>query len=142
MRIDEFEQALDRYGGDVAKWPDGPRADAEALMASDAEAAARAARAARLDGLLAEAVRPAPVDAALIGRIVAGLENGARHDVALRPTPRLAAWATAAMIAFLSAGYAAGLMLPTSQGEDTFAGLMFGGDWAADSETADAGGVL
>lgn len=142
MRIDEFEQALDRYGGDVAKWPDGLRAEAEALTASDADAAVRAARAARLDDLLAEAVMPAPVDAALIGRIVAGLDNGVRHGVTLHPTPRLAAWAGAAMIAFLSAGYAAGLMLPTSQGEDTFAGLMFGGDLAADSETADAGGVL
>ena len=37
-----------------------------------------------------------------------------------------AAWAGAAMIAFLSAGYVAGVMLPASEGEDTFAGLMFG----------------
>jgi hypothetical protein len=142
MRIDEFERALDRYGGDVAKWPDGPRAEAEALMASNADAAAHAARAARLDGLLSETVRPTPVDAALIGKIVAGLDNGARPGVMLHPTPRLAAWAGAAMIAFLSAGYAAGLMLPASQGEDTFAGLMFGSGFATDSETADAGSVL
>lgn len=144
MRMNDFERALDRYGGDLALWPDAPRAEAEALIARDAKAARLLAHAARLDGLLAEAMQPAPVDAALIGRVLAGIGNGngAHHDAVLRPTPRLAAWAGAAMIAFLTAGYVAGLMLPASQGEDTFAGLMFGSGWTTDSEAADSGSLL
>jgi hypothetical protein len=142
MTIDEFGKALDRYGGDLDRWPQALRAGAEALTARDADAAEILARAARLDGLLSEAVQPRPVDAALIGRIVAGIDNGAHHEPVLRPTPRLAAWAGAATIAFLSTGYAAGLMVPASQAEDTLAGLMFGSGWTTDSDTADAGSLL
>jgi hypothetical protein len=142
MTLDEFGKALDRYGGDIGRWPDALRAEAEALTARDAEAAALLVQAARLDGLLAEAVQPIPVDAALIGRIVASIDDSMHRELALRPTPRLAAWAGVAMLAFLSAGYAAGLMLPASEGEDTFAGLMFGSGWTTDSEATDAGSLL
>lgn len=142
MTMNELEQALDRYGGDLGRWPAALRDDAEALIARDAKAAELASRAARVDGLLGEAIRPMPVDAALLGRIIAGIDNGAGRAVALRPTPRLAAWAGAAVIAFLTAGYAVGIALPASQGEDTFAGLMFGSEWTTESDTADAGSFL
>lgn len=142
MTLDELGKALDRYGGDLSRFPDALRAGAEALIAHDAKAAALLAQAARLDGLLADAVQPVPVDTALIGRIVAGIGDGVHREIAVRPTPRLAAWAGAAMLAFLSAGYAAGLMLPASQGEDTFAGLMFGSGWTTESEATDAGSLL
>ena len=142
MTMDEFGKALDRYGGDLARWPNALRGEAEALTARDVEAAALLAQSARLDDLLAEAMRPLPVDAALIGRIVAGIDDGVHHEIALRPTPRLAAWAGVAMLAFLSVGYAAGLMLPASQGEDTFAGLMFGSGWTTESDATDAGSLL
>jgi len=142
MTLDEFGKALDRYGGDLTRWPDALRTDAEALTARDAGAAALVAQATRLDGLLAEAMQPMPVDAALIGRIVAGIDDRVHHEIALRPTPRLAAWAGVAMLAFLSVGYAAGLMLPASQGEDTFAGLMFGSGWTTESDATDAGSLL
>jgi hypothetical protein len=142
MTIDELGKALDRYGGDLGRWPDALRGEAEALTARDATAASVLAQAARLDGLLADSVQPMPVDAALIGRIVAGIDDGVHREIALRPTPRLAAWAGVAMLAFLSAGYAAGLMLPASEGEDTFAGLMFGSGWTTESETTGAGSLL
>jgi hypothetical protein len=141
MTRDELAVAFDRYGGDIRRWPAAPASEAEALVARDPEAAKMAARAAELDGILVEAVKPLPIDAALLGRILGGLDNG--HPASgFRPTPLLAAWAGAAMIAFLSAGYLAGVLLPASEGEDTLAGLMFDGAWVSDSETADAGGVL
>ncbi len=142
MRIEQLEQAIDRYGGDLARWPDNLRTDAEALIARDTDAAKIVDDAARLEASLADALTPEPIDAALIGRIIAGIDSGAHATGGLRPTPRLAAWAGAAMIAFLSAGYVAGVMLPASEGEDTFAGLMFGSAWLSDTETSDAGSLL
>jgi hypothetical protein len=141
MSIDQLEQALDRYGGDFGRWPPATRLEAEALIARDPAAAKIAAHAARLDGILSDALKPLPVDAALLGRILAGIGNG--HPAAgMRLTPRLAAWACAAMIAFLSAGYLAGVLLPASEGEDALAGLMFGGGWISETETIGAGDVL
>lgn len=142
MRIEQLQNALDRYGGDLRRWPPALGTEAKALIASDANAARLAADAARLDGLLAEAVRPTAVDAALIGRIMSGIDNGVRHDVALRPTPRLVAWVGAAMIVFLTVGYVAGLALPASQGEDALAGLMFGNSQTASDATSDSGSLL
>ncbi len=132
MTIEELTHAIDRYGGDPGRWPAALRTAAEALIACDEDAARMVADARRLDAALAEAVAPLSVDAALIGRIVAGIGSRTHADPALRPTPRLAAWVGVAMIAFLSSGYAIGLALPTTDGEDTFAGLMFGGDLTAD----------
>lgn len=144
MRIGDFEQALDRHGGDLARWPAGLRAEADVLIASDPHAARLAATASRLDAILADAIAPVPVDAALLGRIVSAVDGGAhpQHEAVLRPTPRLAAWAGAAMVVFLAAGYVAGLMLPASEGEDAFAGLMFGNSRTADTELADTGSTL
>ena len=142
MRIEQLEQALDRYGGNLERWPAALAAEATTLIAANADAARLAAQAGRLDGLLVEAVRPIAVDAVLIGRILAGIDNGAHHDVPLRATPRLVAWAGAAMIAFLTAGYVVGLALPASQGEDALAGLMFGNSQAASDTASDSGSVL
>jgi hypothetical protein len=139
MRIDQLQEALDRYGGDLGRWPTSVKIEAEALLARDPEAARTAAAAVRLDALLAEAVEPLPVDASFIGRIIADAGSGARHDVALHPTPRLAAWAGAATVALLVTGYAVGLAMPQSQGEDVFAGLVFGDSSASD---VDSGSVL
>ena len=141
MRIEQLERALDRYGGDFTRWPAALRAEAEALTVSDAKAAKLISTSLKLDGALAEAMRPMPVDAALIGRIVSGISAVGYHDVAVKPTRRLIAWAGAATVAFLVTGYAAGIALPASQGEDAIAGLMFGnsGTTATDS---DSGSVL
>lgn len=132
MKIEDLTQALDRYGGDVGRWPRELRTAAEALAANDERAARILAEGQQLDSLLLAAVKPAPLNSALIGRIVSGLDNGAHESATIRPTPRFAAWVGAAMIAFLSSGYAAGMALPASSGEDTFAGLMFGGDLIAE----------
>lgn len=141
MKIEQLEQALDRYGGDLVRWPAALRAEAEALAVSDAGAAKLIAAAAKLDGVLAEAMQPMPVDAAMIGRIISGISAAGYHDVAVRPTRRLIAWAGAATVAFLVTGYAAGIALPASQGEDAIAGLMFGNSGATVTDS-DSGSVL
>lgn len=135
MRIEELEQALDRYGGDPARWPADVREAALKLIADDRQAAALVDAQDRLDAALAETVQPVAVDAALLGRIASGMHG---HDVALRPTRRFAAFAAVAMTAFLVTGYAIGLALPTSQGEDTIAGLMFGNSSASFSSSGSA----
>jgi hypothetical protein len=140
MKIDAFKQMLDRFGAVRAGWPAEARAAAERLMATD-PAAARAARAAaNLETTLKDAVEPMALDAALVGRIVANLGGATRAERPLRPTPRLAAWAGAAMVALLVGGYAVGLALPQSQGEDAFAGLVFGN--SAETGASDAGTLL
>jgi hypothetical protein len=45
------------------------------------------------------------------------------------------------MVAFLVTGYAVGLALPQSQGEDAFAGLLFGNSSTSDT-ASDSGSVL
>jgi len=124
MNINEFERAIDRYGGDLDKWPPVLRVEAEALVRGDGRAARTLADAARLDGLLAEAVREAPVGAALVGRILSG--GDAHRDATVRPTGRLVAWAVAAMAAFLVVGFVIGLAVPDTTGDDVYASLMFG----------------
>jgi hypothetical protein len=142
MTNEQFEEALSRYGGDFKKWPAAMRLQAEALVAKDVWAARMLADAMRLDRLIAEAARPTPVDAALIGAIIAGIGNGRHHDVAVRPTGRLAAWSGAAVAVFLAIGFAIGLALPADQGEDALVGLMFGSDAGASIIIADGDGLL
>jgi hypothetical protein len=140
MTLERLQDLLDRFGADPARWPQGARADAERLIAADPAAARAAETAAKLDGALRDAAQPMPLDAAFIGRIVAGIDHATRHELAVRPNGRFVAWAGAAMIALLASGYLAGLALPQSQGEDAIAGLMFGNSLAASS--SDTGTVL
>ena len=140
MRIEQLEQALDRYGGDLGLWPAGLRAEAETLAAGEPKAARLIAAAVKLDDTLTEAMQPMPLDAAMVGRIVSGISAAGYHDLAVRPTRRLIAWAGAATVAFLVTGYAVGIALPASQGEDTIAGLMFGN--SGTTTDSDSGSVL
>jgi hypothetical protein len=145
MKINELEQAVDRFGGDLTHWPPTLQAEAETLIASDRTAAAIFDVAARLDVALARAMEPMALDAALMGRIVAGLDNGVHHAVAVRPTRRLVAWAGAAVVAFLVTGYAVGLALPTTQDDDTIATVIFGDGAASidgNTATGDSGSLL
>jgi hypothetical protein len=126
MTRDEFDVGLDRYGGDLSRWPPTLRQQAEALTAADSRAAAALATAGRLDSLLSEVAASEAADAALIGRIVAGGRQTQRETV-LKPTRRLAAWATAGVAATLMIGFIAGALIPADQSNDAIAGLMFSG---------------
>jgi len=71
MTLERFEDLAQTYGGEIARWPEGEREAARALLAENAARLSPVlAEAAQLDRLLdlAPAQRP---DAALIGRLIA-----------------------------------------------------------------------
>ncbi len=135
MTRDEFKDALDRYGGDLAKWPETLAAAARQHVAGDRGAADDLNQARRLDDLLSAAVGPQHADSALIGRIMSGIGNGHGRDRSIRPTGRLAAWASAATIVSLALGFMVGIAVPQDIGNDAFAGIMFGAAYEEDSES-------
>jgi hypothetical protein len=139
MTEKELEVALDRYGGGLDRWPAALRAEAKALAARDKRAAATLAAAATLDAALRDAMQPMNIDAAFLGRVMAHAGEIPHHEVAVRATPRFAAWAGAAMVAFLATGYAVGATLPqTTQDDDApLAGLLIGSDTGS-SDTGDS----
>lgn len=126
MTRDQFIAALDRYGGDLTRWPPALRQNADVLIAADSNAAADLETARRLNALLAEAVVPSQVDAALIGRILSH-GRARRDETILRPTRRLAGLASAAMLATVMIGFVAGVVAPVDQDIDTIATLLFSG---------------
>ena len=135
MRREEFEAALERYGARIERWPEALRAPARDRMKTD-PAAARALQALRAaEEDIARAVAPQEVDAALVGRVVASVTRGPDGaETTVRPTPRLFAWAGAATAASLMLGFALGLSLPATDGEDAVAGIVFGAAYAGDED--------
>lgn len=81
MSVARFEALAQSFGGEIARWPEGEREAARALLAGDpARLSPLLAEAARLDRLLDLAPVQA-VDAALMGRLIAAAPrtpNGAR----------------------------------------------------------------
>lgn len=126
MTRDQFRAELDRYGGDLTRWPPVLRQGADMLVAADTDAAAELETARRLNALLAEATVPSQANAALIGRIVSH-SRAKRDQTTLRPTRRLAGLASAAMLATLMIGFIAGVVAPVDQDTDTIAALLFSG---------------
>lgn len=139
MNLERFEETLSRLGGNLTRWPAAERAEAEALIAAEPRAAELHARTSQLDALLGRAVTPIAMDSAQIGRIMAGIDSRGHRDLTLQPTRRLFAWASAAMAVFLVAGFAAGVAIPTNQGDDALAGLVFG---SSATTSVDSGSVL
>jgi hypothetical protein len=85
-------------------------------------------------------MQPSRVDAATVGRIMAGINAKHARDMAVRPTRRLFAWAGAAMAVFLVAGFAIGLAVPSGgSDDDAYAALLFGPDTSA---SLSVGGIL
>ena len=71
MSLERFEDLAEIYGGEIARWPEGEREAARALLATDgARFASVLAAAAQLDRLLDLAPAQSP-DAALLGRLIA-----------------------------------------------------------------------
>jgi len=71
MSLDRFEDLAGTYGGEIARWPEGEREAARALLAAEAARLAPVlAAAAQLDRLLDLAPAQSP-DAALLGRLIA-----------------------------------------------------------------------
>jgi len=71
MTLERFEDLAEIYGGEIARWPEGEREAARALLASDPERLKPALNAAaHLDRLL-DLAPAQSVDAALLGRLIA-----------------------------------------------------------------------
>ena len=77
MNLEAFEDALDRYGGDLSRWPDELRNAAEALLQTEDQARSLLRAAQELDAVLAADPLPA-VDAGLADRI---MQRVAEHEV-------------------------------------------------------------
>lgn len=72
MTLDEFEDALDQYGADLADWPEQTAAAARDLLANSPPAQQALALAIRLDGGLAELMStPVGAPRGLADRILA-----------------------------------------------------------------------
>lgn len=126
MTVDDFSDALDRLGADLARWPAELRRQAEALVAKDLEAAARLVEARRVDGLLRVAIEPKPVDAAQIGRILLAARGDALPgETGSRVGSRFYAWAGGGLAACLAAGFLIGQAIPASSGDQEIAQLLF-----------------
>ena len=109
MDLAQFEHDLDRYGGDLDRWPAAARAAADALISTAPVAGMRLALMQRLEAALRADGR-ADVAPLVLGRLAA---TAGRHKQA-RPTQRVAvraAWAATAAAA-LTFGLVVGDLLP------------------------------
>lgn len=108
MSVARFEALAESYGGEIARWPEGEREAARALLASDpTRLAAVLAEASQVDRLLDLAPAQA-VDAALLGRLITAAPKApttARRWVAgLSAALGLSAAAFAGILAGVSLG--------------------------------------
>ena len=75
MTREEFDEALLRHGADLTRWPPREAEAARQLVAADREAAKMLADFAMFEQTVADAVRPPPLGAAEIGRVLTALEE-------------------------------------------------------------------
>ncbi len=85
MTLERFEDLAETYGGEIARWPEGERETARALLAANAARLSPVlTAAAQLDRLL-DLAPAQTVDAALLGRLIAAAPrtpNTARRWIA------------------------------------------------------------
>lgn len=108
--------ALDRNGGNLARWPAPLAAAAQDLATRDPAARQEIERAARLEGLIGTVAAPQPLDAATIGRVVGGLHDRSRmrqrRERTWRATPRFALASVAGLALCAMVGLGLGYVAP------------------------------
>jgi len=121
MNRTRFEQLLEAYGADFARWPASERAAGAAFASKHANEIAAALREARaLDAALDAARGVAPETTALAVRVLAAAPK--------RPqgVDRRVGWALAACAVFgVALGYGAGLMAPVAAADDEYFSIAF-----------------
>lgn len=116
-----FDQLLEAYGADFARWPAGERAAGAAFATEHAGEVAQAMREARALDAALDAARGAHADVAALGARV----------LAAAPRPpqgfdRRAGWALAACAVFgVLLGYGGGLLAPASAPDDEYFTMAF-----------------
>ncbi|ADG09525.1 hypothetical protein B7G68_05235 [Caulobacter segnis] len=118
MSLERFEDLAEIYGGDIARWPEGEREAARALLASEAGRLTPVlAAAAQLDRLLDLAPAQSP-DAALMGRLISAAPQpaggGRRWIAGLSAALGLSAAAFAGVLVGVTAGRPAPMAAPVA----------------------------
>jgi hypothetical protein len=111
MTPTEFEHALDVYGADLSRWPDGIAAHARTLLERSAAAAALHAQARALSGTLDAAFGELPAaTTAVRARVLAAIDTPTRNPFAALA----AAWLRPLVFALvpLTLGFAIGVGYP------------------------------
>lgn len=101
--LKRFEQIIEAYGADPARWPSEERADAQALLLSSAEAQILVADAVCLDDWLARASEPVPSE--LAGRRVLKAAPGGTRVLGWSSGAGWAAAAAAGLVLGMSLGH-------------------------------------
>ncbi len=118
MSLDRFAALVDAYGASPARWPEGERAAAAALMKASADARRMAAEADALDRML-DATQTAPATRALQDRILASVAGRAWAVGARSFRFAVSRWLPAGAIACsLMLGAAIGSQVPALAGVD------------------------
>jgi hypothetical protein len=115
MTLNSFDEAVLRFGSDLASWPDSERQGAEALLAESAEARTLLAEEQAVQSNLTAALAVDIQAAALVARVQQSVAERRRRGPAARIRfllPMLAGGAAAA----LACGVALGLLLPVTPG--------------------------
>lgn len=113
MTREEFAALLDRFGAEPSGWPAEHVDAARALVAADAVARSELAAARRVAEMVGRAAAPAPVDAALVGRVLARVNGDRRsRENVVRLTPRFAFAGVTGLVLCLAVGVAIGLVVP------------------------------
>lgn len=105
LLLEEFDDALDRYGAHLALWPEAQREAAERLMASSTLAGQHWQAAARVESALG-ALTAVPGRAG--PRLVADNDRPRQMPQPQMNPRRLAAWGSALLAASLVIGFVAG----------------------------------
>ncbi len=111
MKLERFADIVGAYGADAARWPEGERLAALALLAHSPQAQAIAREAQSLDGLL-DLIPDAPVPATLLERLEAGFMPAAQPTAQHKTGWR--GWLTwlAPPAAAMAMGLLAGVVVP------------------------------
>ncbi len=109
-----FEDLADMWGGDLSRWPDALRAEADAFRQADPSAADILSEASELDRLLGTALQAEGSDL-LTHRIMRSFPKPAFDADWRRP----AMAAAIALVTGLAGGYAGGSLVPALAGDET-----------------------
>jgi hypothetical protein len=124
MTLAAFDEALLRFGADVARWPEGERRRAMALLAESVEAKSLMAEEEALHGIVAAALHVDAHPSALVARVQQSVAERRRRGGALARFRLLWPMIAGGAVAAIACGIGIGLLLPLAPGLDSDALLM------------------